>query len=410
MNRASTDAAPRGRSARKTVAPSAARTGTAFAVILALLLGVVVLSLVELGRIDAADATVRALTNLHALAADLRDQSGDEEIGVRGFVETGNLTFLHLAQHARSAVASDVDRLAVAGRADAGLARATAQSRLSGRAMQRVLDEQIALGRGGRGSEAIARLELSDDTFELYLRDLRAISAHLSDEIAEAARARRRIGEKARISVILSGLLALALSGALFVFVKRGTAIERSALRDPLTGLANRTALQGYLRRLVAQRETTRERFALLFIDLDGFKAVNDGFGHAAGDVVLIEAAARMRRSLRPHDFVARSGGDEFMVLLPQVGHRFLAERLADRVRDRIGLPIAIGDRLTEVGASIGIAMWPDDAATAPDLIAHGDAAMYSVKRARTSAERKEPHPRRRADDVEKVRLGRSTG
>src|SRR5262245_37172613 len=151
------------------------------------------------------------------------------------------------------------------------------------------------------------------------------------------------------------------------------------AYHDPLTDLPNRSLLHDRLDQAarVANREGTP--LALLLLDLDGFKTINDTFGHHAGDRVLQQVAARVRSTLREADTVARLGGDEFAVVLPftDVDGAVLA---AMKVRQEIERPLIVDDRPLTVRASVGVACFPDHAATAQALLQKSDVAMYLAK------------------------------
>jgi diguanylate cyclase (GGDEF)-like protein/PAS domain S-box-containing protein len=159
-------------------------------------------------------------------------------------------------------------------------------------------------------------------------------------------------------------------------------ALARQATHDPLTGLPNRRLLIESL--IVALEELGRGHrtgtVALMFVDLDGFKLVNDVMGHDAGDSLLKTAALRLRNAVRAHDMVARFGGDEFVVLMRHVADRGELHDVAQRILDSVSAPIDIGGAPAHVGASIGIAtaLGPDDDPDA--LVRNADAAMYKAK------------------------------
>ncbi len=154
------------------------------------------------------------------------------------------------------------------------------------------------------------------------------------------------------------------------------------ATHDPLTGLPNRSALREELDRAVARHARSREAFAVLFCDLDGFKPVNDRTGHEGGDQVLVEVAHRLRRAVRDGDIVARLGGDEFVVLCERVGDTTeVAEGVAERLHELVEDPIAHHGERFEVGLSIGIAYVPPGAEVdSDDLLRLSDRAMYDAK------------------------------
>jgi diguanylate cyclase (GGDEF)-like protein/PAS domain S-box-containing protein len=158
--------------------------------------------------------------------------------------------------------------------------------------------------------------------------------------------------------------------------------IWRQANYDALTGLPNRSLFQDRLERAIAQGRRSGEGVGLMYIDLDGFKAVNDTLGHAAGDALLAEAARRMSACLRDSDTLARTGGDEFVAILPLVASRQEVEQAACRITAALAQPFGIGGEMVRSGGSIGIAMFPADAETAELLVVRADAAMYGAKRA----------------------------
>jgi diguanylate cyclase (GGDEF)-like protein len=152
------------------------------------------------------------------------------------------------------------------------------------------------------------------------------------------------------------------------------------ASHDQLTGLLNRAAFDAALARLTGQPGAPG--MALLCIDLDRFKAVNDTHGHPAGDAVLCEVAKRISGAIDERGMVARLGGDEFVAVLPDWRDRDEAMWLADRLVQSICRPIFWNGNLLEVGASIGVACWPQDGLTVRELIAAADGGLYSAKRA----------------------------
>jgi diguanylate cyclase (GGDEF)-like protein/PAS domain S-box-containing protein len=158
--------------------------------------------------------------------------------------------------------------------------------------------------------------------------------------------------------------------------------IMHLAYHDPLTGLPNRMLLNDRLTVCLAQARRNVQRFALILVDLDGFKNVNDTRGHAAGDELLSQVGQRLRRLLRESDTVARMGGDEFMLLLPELVRREHAETVADKVLECISRPFQIGRDQIEIRASLGIAVYPDDGDSSDVLMHHVDQAMYSAKQA----------------------------
>ncbi len=156
--------------------------------------------------------------------------------------------------------------------------------------------------------------------------------------------------------------------------------IRKLAFSDSLTALPNRARFHERLSDLIDDTQKRPQRFALLSIDLDRFKQVNDALGHAAGDQVLVEAAERLRQAVRGDDVVARIGGDEFAVLMPEILTPDEAERLASRIRDAVSEPFAVKDQLFHLTASIGIALHPSDGRAADVLLDRADVAAYRAK------------------------------
>jgi diguanylate cyclase (GGDEF)-like protein/PAS domain S-box-containing protein len=167
------------------------------------------------------------------------------------------------------------------------------------------------------------------------------------------------------------------------IAIERHQAAERIrylALYDQLTGLANRSLLSDRLHSALAQARRATGTLALLFVDLDGFKTVNDRFGHDAGDALLAAIGRRFRSALRETDTAARIGGDEFVVLAADIGDRRDAEQIADKVISALSEPVYWGSERLVVGASIGLVLYPDDATTADGLLTLADDAMYLAK------------------------------
>jgi diguanylate cyclase (GGDEF)-like protein/PAS domain S-box-containing protein len=156
--------------------------------------------------------------------------------------------------------------------------------------------------------------------------------------------------------------------------------IHHLAHHDALTGLPNRSAFMERLDQLMAAPREASHELALLFIDLDHFKRVNDSLGHLVGDALLKTVASRITAGLRASDLVARFGGDEFMVLLPGTSQREHIEEVADKLLRAIEVPVEVEGQSISVTPSIGIALYPDDAQTPAELIKHADTAMYSAK------------------------------
>ncbi|GKS74111.1 EAL domain-containing protein [Acidovorax sp. SUPP950] len=162
--------------------------------------------------------------------------------------------------------------------------------------------------------------------------------------------------------------------------------LQKRAFADALTGLPNRLLFEDRLAHALLRLERTNhhrvlDRLAVLFVDLDGFKPINDSFGHAAGDAILSEAAQRLRAEARESDTVARVGGDEFLLLLEDVGNTADCIVVANRILAALALPFQVAGRQVQIGCSIGVVLHPDHG-DRDKLVANADAAMYAAKRA----------------------------
>lgn len=175
--------------------------------------------------------------------------------------------------------------------------------------------------------------------------------------------------------VDLAGRFAVALSS-----VEREEVLYRQAHFDDLTGLPNRQLLMDRLEQHISAARTDEHSGALLFLDLDRFKEINDMFGHSVGDGLLVQAAKRITSLVRGKDTVARFGGDEFVVLLPNVRNELTVRGMADRLLGKLGEAFTIEGADHYVSASIGIVMFPDDGDSVETLLKNADAAMYRAK------------------------------
>jgi len=198
------------------------------------------------------------------------------------------------------------------------------------------------------------------------------------------------IGPFVRVSGIAVGLATVTvltgMTRAAATVLERLRESERQAITDALTGLSNRRHLMERLDAALAERQVAGGQLALLLIDLDGFKELNDTLGHYAGDEVLRQVGPRLRALLRHDDTLARLGGDEFAVALAP-GDEASASAAALRLRDALERSFRLGDVDVHVDASVGIALFPDHARDAPGLLQRADVAMYEAKRMRTGHE-----------------------
>jgi len=226
----------------------------------------------------------------------------------------------------------------------------------------------------------------------LARRQLRAITGPLRRlaEVAHAARSERALDRRVPPATIaeldnlgndFNALLDELESWQTHLQSENET-LAHQASHDSLTGLPNRAFFEGRLIRALRNASKLNEQVAVLYLDSDRFKGINDNFGHAAGDAVLTAVATRVRAQLREDDLVARLGGDEFAVLLSPLHKAEDAELIAEKIIASMEMPIQLpGNASVLTSLSIGIAVYPDDGATPGTLLNAADAAMYQAKR-----------------------------
>ena len=235
-----------------------------------------------------------------------------------------------------------------------------------------------ALLDGGTASEAETL------AWEALERTLDAQTQRINDRAVTQI----RVGESLKLYVLLLLVGSIVVLGGLFAVFMHTQArvreaqrrIERLAHFDPVTGLPNRTLLSDRLSQETARAQRGARHFALALFDLDGFKAVNDTYGHAAGDALLAEVASRARASVRTSDTVGRLGGDEFLAILPETS-REGALQAAEKLRAALERPYAIGRNEVRITASVGASLFPEHGKDTDQLYRAADAALYAAKR-----------------------------
>ncbi len=174
--------------------------------------------------------------------------------------------------------------------------------------------------------------------------------------------------------------LSIGLRKEIAVLVQKEAQAQHSAYHDGLTGLANRSLLQDRFHQARADAKRRRQPLALLLLDLDKFKHVNDKLGHASGDKLLQAVALRLTKGIRGADTACRYGGDEFVVMLPVINSPTIATALASEIGRRLGEPYIINGHRIQMAVSIGVAVFPDDGQTFDNLMKQADIAMYRTK------------------------------
>lgn len=186
--------------------------------------------------------------------------------------------------------------------------------------------------------------------------------------------------------IVLSVMIALLLKyykrahAQELIMLKKHDALEHDALHDFLTGLPNRKLLDDRIQQAIYEYERHEIRFIVCFLDLDGFKIINDQYGHTVGDLLLIDIANRLKATSRRTDTVGRLGGDEFVLLISNLSGRNEIEKIIQHKLREIARPFSWNNTALQVTASIGITCYPDDLVSPVALLKHADAAMYEAK------------------------------
>lgn len=187
-------------------------------------------------------------------------------------------------------------------------------------------------------------------------------------------------GNQVWITQLVGSLISLVFGAMAFLLISEVYKVRSMALHDPLTGLANRRLLEDRMHQLAAMCERSGAGFEIFYVDLDAFKPVNDNYGHAVGDQLLIEVGQRLQNQIRQTDTVARVGGDEFIVLTPGNMRRQEKDTFLNRLGERVTEAFEYSGARIDVKASIGSASYPGDAATVEDLLRVADGRMYAQK------------------------------
>lgn len=187
---------------------------------------------------------------------------------------------------------------------------------------------------------------------------------------------------------LLAWFMITGRARALQLAAKMTQELRHMAQHDPLTGLPNRALFSDRVQRELAYARRHDSRFALIFLDLDQFKPINDSHGHAVGDLLLRQVARRLQEALRAADTVGRIGGDEFVVLMGELSSTEDALALADKIRQEVRRPYLIEGRELRISCSLGVAVYPDDGTDEVTLVERADSAMYRAKEAGRDAVR----------------------
>jgi diguanylate cyclase (GGDEF)-like protein len=296
----------------------------------------------------------------------------------------------------RASVVAIESELANLSKLPIDMAALTANSAALKTAVGAVIERQSAMvevrrTQGFAAARALARAHVDEPENARLLQLTQELLLDVRRNLAALAAQDAAFG--ARIRYLIFGLIAVTAVILVFLYgiLRRLNQQQRNAqvimqhqaTHDTLTGLHNRAAVMEHINERLNDASTRAlGGFALLLLDLDGFKAINDTLGHAAGDMLLKQAAARMTLALRESDFLARLGGDEFLVVLPQISDDATSNRVAEKLIASISEPFALGDTTGRVTLSVGISVFPRDANDREALMKCADLALYSAKRA----------------------------
>ena len=314
----------------------------------------------------------------------------DAETGQRGFLLTGDRSYLEAFRSAQRQISPNMTQLR----------QLTIDNPSQQKRLQQIeqlisikldeLNETIFLKSAHNPRAALSLVKSNKgkktmDSIRALMRDMQQEEDVLLQERKHSLEHQRRLA----YWVQAMGMFVLSVVGLFVVFRVRKLLLSRMAAESELEYMANHDVLTGLeSRRLGMERlslscamaRRARTKTGLLFVDLDGFKDVNDMFGHQTGDAVLVTIAQRLSSCLREVDTVARLGGDEFMIVLSNINSDENASQVAQKVIDAVSQPIVIDDQQMSVSASIGIALYPDHAQDGEALIKCADTAMYTAK------------------------------
>ena len=304
----------------------------------------------------------------------------NEETGVRGYVATGDKRFLQIYYTALPLGESDDRSIAADLGILPGVEPAVVRFRLRADSVRRYFVREIELMGSHRDADARSSLASGRILFD-RVRSAEAVAE--SEANTELRSQRLRTAVLARMGLFVGLLVCATLifcAVAFAVLLRRARAYRLTASRDPLTGAWNRRGATSAIETLIA--ESPSEPFGLVFIDLDGFKKINDNYGHATGDAILQGVALRLNGEVRDEDNVCRLGGDEFVcVIAPPTGMDQLLT-IAARLQKAVERPYSYQDEHYWVGCSVGVSLYPRHGRTVEVLLARADDAMYDAKAA----------------------------
>jgi diguanylate cyclase (GGDEF)-like protein len=362
-----------------------AGTGVAFAAVTIIALAVLIL--VDLEREVDLHRAVIAAQQVKDSLDKLRTHLNELRAAARLSALTGDADAYHEIERRAVQVEEELGYLAQRASADAPLP--TFDALVPAARMLVMHARSISASRGARGPLSATTLAREAERVESEaIRALNLSDAAVTSRINERTNSQIQLGERLRKYVTWLLIGSIVVLASLFVAYRRLQARDREAQKriehlahfDMITGLPNRALLSDRLAQETARARRASSRFAVLLFDLDGFKKVNDTWGHAAGDRVLALVGERVRKCVRASDTVGRLGGDEFLAILPETtlqGALGVAEKLREALRE----PYPLGDAVANLSSSIGVSLFPDHGLDPEALQRAADAALYRAKR-----------------------------
>jgi len=323
--------------------------------------------------------------------SDVTSMLQDAENGQRGYLLTGKISYLEPYHSSLNMIDQRISLLREMSVDDSDCLDRIQEFQVLKDAKFAEIRRTIRLQQSRRTADALRIVQSAES--RRTMDSMRAILAELRDDF----QLRRTTYNKWIAQEVVRAkysFLAVTALVTLIVFLSYRTAsmalrrdaelkiqLEEAALHDQLTGLPNRRFLSSWLPYALSQARREHTKLAALFVDLDDFKEINDQWGHSAGDKVLIHAAERFREMLRQSDILARVGGDEFVILVPNAPPRDKLIELSVRLAESLKTLADGKEAHLWVNASVGIALFPDDAGNEDELLSAADAAMYASKR-----------------------------
>jgi diguanylate cyclase len=336
-------------------------------------------------------AQVREMNEISERWGRIFQQTVLEGESLQAFLQAGSPEARKPLASALGGAAADLDWLLQRG--DRYDVEAATRIRQTYATYTEALREVVRLGEVGDLTTAALQADLAEFAASSLRKQVSLVAVAKRNQTTEYLRKADRANQELRtlawiafgVDLVLLGLCSLALLENQRRIRRQAKQSKHDARHDGLTGLPNRTLLAERLEQGVRDADRYDEQLGLLLIDLNKFKEVNDTLGHHTGDLLLRQVAQRLAAVARDVDLAARLGGDEFAVLLPRLGSVANASAIASRIHESLCVPVEIDGMRLEVGASIGIAVYPLHATNAERLLQHADVAMYSAKRARRS-------------------------